>query len=487
MPQHGPASNPHGLSEQDLQDLQQIRSALPPGDPRVGKIDTLLADRATDASLTAAGAPGFVGTGTATIKAAPEPGSAEWWRENFFNMADAVTKAFPAAGATIGAYIGTLGGAAGGTLAAPGPGTAGGGAAGLIGGAGIGGMAGEAAKQISRRAIGLEAPQTPLEAGQDIALEGLLQGGIEAGTAGLGKLVGPLKGMSVAQFRRALRPTTLENKAIAEEIAPELLKRRVRGSTESIEKRAASEIARLRPGLTAAHAGLPLGPTAARSPVTQTLKALDNLKGKYVVDGRVMNQKAFDAIEGVQEVIEQHGNNISPQSMRKVKQIFDEAVSEAGGFTTSDLTTNYTLKAQKEAANTFRRILHDAHPNVAALDREMSFWLDVQQVAKATNVRQLGQQGGLTRTVALPLALAGSAGLGIGGQQEASAGTAAVAVAAVILRSPRWRTSSAVFKNQLANALARNDLRMATALAARLGITTQELAAESQASQTAPQ
>ncbi len=339
----------------------------------------------------------------------------------------------------------------------------------------MGGMAGEASRQIIRRVLGFEGPETPTEAALDIATEGALQGGIEAGTAGLGRLAAPLRRGAAAQYTRALRPTTLENKAIAEGVTPKLLERGVRGTTEAIEKRASTEVGKLRPQLESAYRNLPGGPTAAKSPVSTALTDLERLKGKYMVDGKVVNAKAVDAIESVQQIIEQHGNNVSPQSIRKLKQIFDEAVSEAGGFTTSDLTTNYSLKAQKEAANTFRRILHDAHPNVAALDREMSFWLDVQQVARATNQRQLGQQGGLTKTIALPLIGGAATALGLTGQGEASAGTALTAIAILAARDARFRTWSALRKTQLANALARQDVRMATALLTRLGITTAQI------------
>ena len=408
-----------------------------------------------------------------TMKAAPRALTPAWFKEKFYTAADEGSQGLPAAGATVGAYIGATGGAV--TAPVTGPGAVPLSAAGAIGGAGIGGMAGEATRQLVRRGFGFESPGTSRDAANRIAIEGAVQGGVEATTAGMGRMALPLRRLGATQFRRALDPTTLENKAIAEEIAPELMRRGVRGTTESIEKRAGTEIRRLRPNLEGAYATLPRGPVAARSPISKTINELHQLKGRYFVDGEVVNPQAVNAIEGVQQIIEKHGNSISPQSLRRVKQIFDEAVSEAGGYTTNDLTTNYSLKAQKEAANTIRRILHDAHPNVAVLDREMSFWLDVQQVARATNIRRMGQQGGLTRTVALPLVGAAAGAMIGGGQNEASAATVLSAVAFLAVRHPRWRTASAVIKDRMADALARGDVRAVTGLAARIGIAQSEL------------
>src|SRR5574337_93419 len=140
------------------------------------------------------------------------------------------------------------------------------------------------------------------------------------------------------------------------------------------------------------------------------------MKGKYMVDGQVVNPSAVNAIDNVQQVIAKHSDDISPQSLRKIKQIFDESVSEAGGYTNADLTTNYTLKAQREAANQIRGILHQASPGAAA------------------------------------------AGIAFLSSYVASA-----------MRTPAWRTGSALIKDRLADALVRGDVRVAAALLGRLG------------------
>lgn len=405
---------------------------------------------------------------TSSVSNAPKFPSKAWFKSQAYNVADKFTESLPAAGATAGAIIGGTAGTGG----APGPGTA----LGAVGGAGIGGMGGEALRQISRRALGFEAPTTSAEAAKEITKQGIVQGAIQGATEGAGRfLPGPLKAAAVKQYTKALSPTTIENKVIAKDIAPEMIDRGIRGSTEAIQEQAGKEINALRPRVEAAYRGVPVSKTATQSPISNTLNSLEAMKAKYTVDGEIVNPSAVNAIESVQQIIEKHGNGISPQSLRKIKQIFDEAVSEAGGYTTADLSTNYSLKAQKVAANKIRDVLHTAGPDAAMADKEISFWLDVNQVARATNLRRAGQEGGLLKTFT-PLAYgaaAGAAGLTHGAEAGLGAGsvTALAGFVAQAMRTPTWRTSSAIIKDRLAEALLRGDVRMSAALLGRLGVT----------------
>lgn len=402
---------------------------------------------------------------TTTMKAAPKEWTVPWLKEKLYNVADSLTEGLPAAGATAGAMIGAGTGAADfGTTTVPG----------AIGGAGIGGMAGEALKQHVRRALGFEVPQTSEEAAKEITKQGVIQGGVQAVTEGLPMLAGPLKSAAVKQYTKALRPLGAENKTIAQEAVPEMIQRGIHGSTEQMEEQAGKQIAGLRPQVNQAYAAVPQGATAAQSPVTNTLKSLEGMKGKYVVDGQVVNPQAVNAINGVQDIIEKHANGISPQSLRKIKQIFDEAVSEAGGYTNADLTTNYSLKAQRESANQIRSMLHKAGPDAAAADKEISFWLDVNQLARAKNLTSTGQEGGLLKTFR-PMAAASAGALGLTHSTEgglaAATSTYVATRLAEAMRTPAWRTASAVAKDRLANALTSGDTRLAIASLARLGAT----------------
>lgn len=204
----------------------------------------------------------------------------------------------------------------------------------------------------------------------------------------------------------------------------------------------------------------------------EIISDLENLKSTYQVEGKDANNAAVNAISGVQDVVRQYGNDISPNSLRKLKQIFDDPVAQRGGYSGTDLGTAYTAQAQKAAADSIRSILHQASPNLAALDRETHFWLQVQQVTSQSGLRKTGQEGGLVRALGLPFlsGIGGMTGMQLGHGAEGAGVGALTAVATMIVRSPAWRTASAVAKDRLADALARGDVGAVSALATRFGV-----------------
>ena len=94
---------------------------------------------------------------------------APWWKRAGATLG----RAMPGVAGTVGAVAGTSGSPMG-----------------TIGGAALGGAAGEALQQIIDRAIGMKGqPQTSGQAAKDIAIEGGLQGGMQAVSEGVGRAV----------------------------------------------------------------------------------------------------------------------------------------------------------------------------------------------------------------------------------------------------------------------------------------------------------
>lgn len=417
---------------------------------------------------------GLAGGTTATMQAAPKRFTLPWFKQQGINFADAATGALPAAGATVG---GTLGGAAGSSV---GPvGTAGG----AVSGAGIGGMAGEAGKQLIRRLLGFESPQTSQQAGNEIGKQGLIQAGVELPAQALPFLAGPLQRAATSQYERALAPTTKINKAITQDITPELIQRGETGSLESLEKRAGQKIGQLNPQLNQAYQQAGQTPTSlgflpgakVSGAGTKVIQDLENLKQSYMPGGNVAQPQAVQAIEGVQNIVKQYGPDISPDHLRRLRQIFEEVPAQRGAYAGADLSTNYTLNAQQQAADSIRGILNK-NPDIGSLNKEISFWLDVQRVTSQSGLRRTGQEGGLMR-VLNPLAglLAGAGGFAAHGTETGVAAgmvTALAGYAYQATRSPLWRTTSAVVKDRFAGALARGDVGEVTSLLARLGVAS---------------
>lgn len=402
---------------------------------------------------------------SATMSAPPRMFSGPWFKQKLVDAESALVNDLPMMGATAGGTVGGIAGSSAGPA---------GGALGAIGGAGLGGMAGRAGSQLLGRMFGFPEmmKKTGDEAAKDITKEGIIQGGIQAGTELLPVMGGPAMRAATRQYERALAPTTVKNKVIASKITPELMRRGEFGSLRSLEERAGTQAKAMKPPLDTAYNAT--SPTMTSGSGTQIVKDLEQLKGKYTVQGQTANPTAVKAIEGVQDIVRQYGPDIDPKSLRKLKDIFDEPVAARGGYAGGDLTTSYTLKAQKAAADSIRGVMEKANPDVAALNKEISFWLNVQRVTRASGLRRTGQEGGLVKALApLATALGGGVGMAVHGPAGSieGAGIAMLgAVAAKVARSPQWRTASAVAKARFAEALASGSVSDATALAARFGV-----------------
>lgn len=404
-----------------------------------------------------------------SLNASPKAFTLPWFKQEAVNFAEGATKSLPAIGATLGGLAGF----------------AEGGPVGSVGGAGIGGMGGEAAKQLLRRGLFGDGPYSPDAAARDITKEGVIQGAVQAGTEAMPFLAAPLRRAAVTQYERALAPTTKINKAITQDIAPELIQRGERGSLEDLESRAGQKISELNPQLNSAYKQASLMPTSAVSLPAKVANAgnkvvndLETLKQSYMPGGNVAQPQAVSAIEGVQNIVKQYGPDISPDHLRRLRQIFEEVPAQRGAYAGTDLSTNYTLNAQQQAADSIRGILNK-NPDIGSLNKEISFWLDVQRVTSQSALRRTGQEGGLLKTL-WPLGAAiagGGAGFAAHGTEAgigAAASTILATQAARAVRSPAWRTTSAVAKGQLANALARGNVGEVSALLGRLGIASAE-------------
>lgn len=404
---------------------------------------------------------------TSGISAQPKPFSKEWFKQGAWRAGASTADVAPAAGATAGGMIGSTGG----PLSA-------------VGGAGMGGMGGAALQQIIRRLLGYpDVPQTSGDAAKDITKQGVTQAAIQGATELLPMAAGPLQRTAETQYEKALAPTTKANKAITQKITPELIRRGEHGSLDELMQTAKGKIAELNPQLDTAYGATPASKTVGSGP--KIVQDLENLKGKYIVNGQVAQPQAVKAIEGIQDIVRQQGADINPDSLRKLKSIFDDPVAQRGGYAGADLTSAYALKAQKAAANSIRKIMGKASPDVAELNKEITFWLNVQKVTRESGLRQTGQQGGLLKVLS-PLgmgAAASTTGLQFGATRgiEAGIATALTTAAAQVMRSPMWRTASAVYKDSFARALARGSVGETAALLARVA------EAERGAARTTPQ
>src|SRR6266550_5233571 len=142
-----------------------------------------------------------------------------------------------------------------------------------------------------------------------------------------------LKNSAIQQYERALAPTTKINKAMTQELPRELIQRGERGSLENLENRASQKISQLSPELNTAYqqAGqLPTSigtlPAKVVGAGNQVISDLENLKQSYRPEGITAQPQAVSAIEGIQDIVKQYGPDVSPDSLRRLRQIFEDPV-----------------------------------------------------------------------------------------------------------------------------------------------------------------
>jgi hypothetical protein len=146
--------------------------------------------------------------------------------------------------------------------------------------------------------------------------------------------------------------------------------------------------------------------------------------------------------------------SVSTESLRSYRQILDNIIKKTpkGGFGLTGLESA-KLTATKASANAIRDVLAKDYPEIAALNKEYTFWKNVNKIIGDTIQRTKGQGTPLGETIAEGAGAA--AGLIKGGTFGNALMTAVgFKLIKAVVTSPAWRMTSAISRNQLANALA---------------------------------
>jgi hypothetical protein len=183
---------------------------------------------------------------------------------------------------------------------------------------------------------------------------------------------------------------------------------------------------------------------------------LEDYKNSFKVAGVPVDDAAIGHASDLQDIVRQLGPDVSPQSLNRLRQIWDGRVAKAGGYYGKTLNEGSLIDAQQEGANAIRNVLAEENPDLAKLNAEYTFWKRVQGVAGATAERQTGPQGGIVK--ALAPAAGAAAGFATGGPSGALSLGAAFKYGQEIASSPIIRTMSAIAKSKLAHAMMADDV-----------------------------
>src|SRR5206468_2363476 len=110
-----------------------------------------------------------------------------------------------------------------------------------------------------------------------------------------------------------------------------------------------------------------------------------NSKDLTVLDGKlvkkiILDPEAYWRLGQLQNIVAEHGEDVSFKSLRKLRQVWDTAVAQGNGYAGKSLTEGGLLDAKKEGASAIREELDKASPDIKKLNGEYNFWRNVDRV-----------------------------------------------------------------------------------------------------------
>jgi hypothetical protein len=324
---------------------------------------------------------------------------------------------------------------------------------------------------------------------------------------------------------KALGPTKERFKAMAERVAPEVLRRGLRGSREGVQAQAREHVKaagqqidnvltsvgarRVDPttvvdALESSKDGFrnwrpaTVAELTADPKLAQQARATANGAFELPVPHSPQDARAISQIEQLQRTVESYGPDMSAKHLVAMRRAWDTVVDQAGGYAQRGRgAIGVPLKDQAEAAikrdgaSAIRKLLDQEVPELSAINKEFAFWKTLDDVTTQSLKRSAPQGQSLGTQIAqggggVVGAILGSAA---GGPMEAAAGAAAFGAAAgmakTVLTSPRWRLASAQMKDRLAEAImSGNHDAIATALGRIAGGPVNAVAQPREASMT---
>jgi hypothetical protein len=296
-------------------------------------------------------------------------------------------------------------------------------------------------------------------------------GNAAARVAGHPVITEALERAAQTQYGRVLNATTKGNKLRSAEVVPGLLDRGVTAFTlRGLQQKAAANLSAAGHAISDAWESMPEG-TAI--PLDDIVKNLDESATKaFTIDatprgegpaGTVpkgpLGKAGLSHIDSLKQTIsnlaepnpETGAMEIPVERVRQLRQFFDKVAERAGAYDGNNLADWSQAEAHQMAADAMRQHLNN-FPGIDALNKEYSFWKNVNQVVSDTLLRREGQAKPLGRKIAG--ATMQAAGFGMGGVHGAIVGRMAGETLETLATSPAWQTVSAVLKDRLANALA---------------------------------
>lgn len=326
---------------------------------------------------------------------------------------------------------------------------------------------------------GTDAGVAAVETGGDvdaIKQAGLTGIALEVAAPGAGKAIGAtssaLKKWAVSQYAKALHPSSLAEKAIAKELAPQLMDRGVYAMTkDQLEAKAVDRLDGLRAALDTAWNQVPQGTGKSLRGLWNDIDSV--IKDRYQIAGKPIDRLAGQATKELTDLkkdlrdfatIIQGGNKkvtafVEWDRLRKARQWFDEIVSEAGGFNpevANSVADRTALGARRTVGNIIRKHINADLPDIGALNEEIHIFKGVADLLEKATTRDL-KQNAMAGGVGAVYGLTTGSGDGWSRTKRAIGYAAITGGLRGLVTSTGWRMVSAHAKNNLADAIANTD------------------------------
>ena len=180
-------------------------------------------------------------------------------------------------------------------------------------------------------------------------------------------------------------------------------------------------------------------------------------KGKPMAMGDVA-ESAMRSSESLAKFLEDasvEGDNgirsIPVKRLREVRQYWDEIAAQGKRYQGADLSEASKAETYGRVADAIRSEFAKADPNLAALNKEYSFWKNAEKVVTETVLRREGQAVPLSRQMG---ELGGTMIGSTSGPVGSILGKYGMRLFGQVTGSTGWKTANAVMKDRLANAIA---------------------------------
>ena len=269
----------------------------------------------------------------------------------------------------------------------------------------------------------------------------------------LANLPETMKKKAIQQYASIFGATSKESKALVKKVVPELLERKEKIlSTEKLVEKAEGKVTKYGEKIDQFFEALPANAKEQTKPI---LDKLVEFKNKFTVEGKIIRPEAIKAIDNTMEKISQFGKEISSKSARKMRQIFDEHFSISKGI---DDISVYMKKAERAGADAIRAEFAKTRPILDNLNKEFSFWTNVLDLGTYSTEKSKSR---FTKSISSVIGgvVGFQAGEGIGGKTSGAIIGAYLGTKAIdLMRSPAWKSISAIEKNKLADAIMKADI-----------------------------